>query len=209
MARHTPSVVYWRLVSKTGAMTGRGDIGGWSFGKAECTVRKHLLREEFRVADGDGETLLTTERTVAEGRVTFPFQDADGNAVFRVDSGQTFDIAGEYTLVEAGTDETKLILSQELDFRRHHWTIDRLNGESLAEISARRSITGALNTVVDVLSPFPRTFTVTTPNGDHIGTIAGRLSPRTTYDVRIERPGAVPRTTLTAGVVAVAVLESV
>ncbi|MFH5797511.1 hypothetical protein [Haladaptatus sp. CMAA 1911] len=190
-------------------MTGRGDIGGWSFGETECTVRKHLLREEFRITDADGETLLTTERKVSEGRATFPFRDADENLAFRVNSGQTFDIAGEYALVEAGTDETKLVLSQELDFRRHHWTIDRPDGRTLAELSSRRSISGALNTVVDVFSPFPRTFTVTAPNGEHIGTISGRLSPRTVYDVHIERPGAIPRTTLTAGVIAVAVLESV
>jgi hypothetical protein len=190
-------------------MTGRGDIGGWSFGETTCTVRKHLLREEFRVADTDGETLLTTERKVSEGRATFPFRDADGDLVFRVNSGQIFDVAGEYALVEAGTDETKLVLSQELDFRRHHWTIDRPSGETIAELSSRRSITGALNTVADVFSPFPRTFRVTAPNGERIGTASGRLSPRTVYDVHIERPGAIPRTTLTAGVVAVAVLESV
>ncbi|ODR82434.1 hypothetical protein BG842_18725 [Haladaptatus sp. W1] len=190
-------------------MTGRGDVGGWSFEGRECTVKKHLLREEFRVTDPDGNTLLTTERKVAEGRATFPFQDSEGNAVFRVDSGQTFDIEGEYTLVKSETDEPELVLSRELDFRRHHWTIDRPDGERIAELSSRRGIAGALNTVVDVFSPFPRTFTVTAPNGEHVGTISGRLSPRTAYDVRIERPGAIPRTTLTAGAVAVAVLESV
>lgn len=190
-------------------MTGRRDIGGWSFEPKECVVRKHLLREEFRVTDANGETVLTTERKVAEGKATFPFRDSDGNAVFRVDSGQTYDIAGEYTLVEAGTDDTKLVLSKEFSFRRHDWTIERPNGEKLAELVSRRGVAGALNTVVSVLSPFPRSFSVTAPSGEHVGTISGRFDPRIIHDVTVERPGAVPRTTLTAGAVAVAVLESV
>ncbi len=63
--------------------------------------------------------------------------------------------------------------------------------------------------MMKVISPFPRKFSISAPNGEHIGALKKRLHPRTIYDVSIDRPGAIPRTTLVVGAVAIAVLESV
>lgn len=190
-------------------MTERGAIGGWSFEPKQCTVKRHFLREELWVNDADGETVLSTERGVAGGKATFPFEDSDGNPVFHVDSGQIYDITGDFTVVEAGTEEPRLVLTKEFDLGSRHWTIERPDGETLAELDSRRGVFGALNGVTKLVSPFPRTFSITASNGEHIGALEKRIHPRTIYDVHIDRPGAIPRTTLVVGAVAVAVLEGV
>ncbi|WP_435159486.1 hypothetical protein [Haladaptatus sp. DFWS20] len=187
----------------------RDDIGDLPFGAEAYTVDRSLFRQKFRIADADGNRVLNAERNVAEGKVTFPFRNADDEIVFRISSKQAFDVAGGYVLHEKRADEPTLVLSKELSFRRHHWTIERPEGQELATVTSRRGLVGAVNTVSQMLSPFPQKFSVSGPNGERIGTIAGRFSPRTVYDVRIERPGATPRSALVAGAVAIAVLESV
>ncbi|GAA0248704.1 hypothetical protein GCM10009000_076080 [Halobacterium noricense] len=190
-------------------MPARDEIGDLPFGDEPYTVKRKFLREEFWVSDSDGNRVLDTGRNVSEGMATFPFRDEDGDVAFRVRSKRVFDSAGEYALLVEGADEPLFTLSKELSFRRHYWAVASPDGEELASVTSRRGLIGAVNTVSQMLSPLPQTFSMDAPNGEHIGEIAGRLHPRTVYDVRIERPGATSQAILSAAGVAIAVLESV
>ncbi|SIQ69771.1 hypothetical protein SAMN05421858_0117 [Haladaptatus litoreus] len=187
----------------------RDEVGDLPFGDESYTVKRKFLREEFWVSDSDGSRILDTGRNVSEGMATFPFRDEDDEIVFRVRSKRMFDSTGDYVLLVEGENEPLLTLSKDLSFRRHHWTVAFPDGEEIAEVTSRRGLVGAVNTVSQMLSPLPQTFSIDAPNGEHIGDVAGRLHPRTVYDVRIERPGATSQGVLSAASVAIAVLESV
>nr|WP_233274788.1 hypothetical protein [Haladaptatus cibarius] len=187
----------------------RDEVGDLPFGDEPYTVKRKFLREEFRVSDSDGNRILDTGRNVSEGMATFPFRDEDDEIAFRVRSKRLFDSAGDYVLLVGEGEEPLLTLSKELNFRRHHWTVAFPDSEEIVEVTSRRGLIGAVNTVSQMLSPLPQTFSIDAPNGEHIGEVAGRLHPRTVYDVRIERTRATSQEVLSAAGVAIAVLESV
>ncbi|WP_458185196.1 hypothetical protein [Haladaptatus sp. NG-WS-4] len=137
----------------------------------------------------------------------FPFFDADGNVAFRVKAKNLLDVAGDYVLTEAGSDEPVLVLSKNFTFFHHRWTLKRPDGTVLAEIASRSAVLEALRSVVDVLSFVPHKYSITTPEGDAVGEIAGQFSFRDTYDIRIDEPGAIPNTALVVGAVAIDALE--
>lgn len=188
-------------------LRGGETILGLELDDDEYTVKQSLLRNKYRVYDSEGSLVLQTRQKLLKMKEEFPFSDADGDTVFRVKAKNLLDVAGDYALVDERTDETVLVLTKNFTFFHHKWTLKRPDGEVLATVESRSAVLEALRSLVDVLSFLPHKYDIRSSDGRQVGEIAGRFSLRDVYDIRIDDPGALPRTALVAGAVAIDALE--
>ena len=157
------------------------------------TVEQGLIRNKFRALDDDGEVVLRGKQKMLKLKEEFPFVDADGNEVFEVNAGSMLDVAGDYTLTDAETDEDLVILDNDYSLLQDTWTIRDADTEArLAEINSR----GALTTMARNIVPFggwiPHKYEITDADGEHVGNIDGQLSIRDRYEVTIDDASDVP-----------------
>ena len=157
------------------------------------TVEQGLIRNKFRALDADGNLVLRGKQKMLKLKEQFPFVDADGEEVFEVNAGSMLDVAGDYTLTDAETDEDLVILDNDYSLLQDTWTIRDADTEArLAEINSR----GALTTMARNIVPFggwiPHKYEITDADGEHVGNIDGQLSIRDRYEVTIDDASDVP-----------------
>jgi len=174
----------------------------------EYHVAQSLIRNKFKVTDTDGTLVLRAKQKLFKMKEEFPFVDADGNEVFTVKAEGILDVAGDYTITEAGSGDPIAVLGKEFTLFKHEWTVkDPETNEVWAEIESRSALIQALRGLVSLFALLPHKYTIEAPDGRHIGSIDGKFSIRDRYDIHIDDPGDVPKEALVAAAIAVDALE--
>jgi uncharacterized protein YxjI len=157
------------------------------------TVEQNLIRNKYRAYDSDGEVVLRGKQKLFRLKEEFPFVTADGEDAFTVKAGGIVDIAGNYVIRDAETDEDLVVLDNDFSYFQDTWTVrDAETEEAIAKIDSR----GALVTLVRSVVPFgallPHRYEITDRGGDHVGTIQGELAIKDRYQIEIDDASDVP-----------------
>ena len=169
------------------------DIGGVDLTDSSYTVVQSLIRNKYRATDASGDVVLRGKQKMFKLKEEFPFTDADGNDAFTVKAGGIIDVAGDYALVDAATEEKLVTLDNDYSLLQDTWTVrDAGDERALAKIESR----GALTTIARNVLPFghwiPHKYEITDVDGNHVGTIAGKFSVRDSYEISIDDAEQVP-----------------
>jgi hypothetical protein len=114
------------------------DITGIALDDDSYTVIQGVVRNKYKALDSAGTTVLRGKQELFKLKEKFPFVDADGEAVFTVTASSIIDVAGDYVLSDAATDEPVVILDNDFSMLQDTWTIrDPDTREALAEIDSR------------------------------------------------------------------------
>jgi len=171
------------------------DITGIALDDDSYTVIQGVVRNKYKALDSAGTTVLRGKQELFKLKEKFPFVDADGEAVFTVTASSIIDVAGDYVLSDAATDEPVVILDNDFSMLQDTWTIrDPDTREALAEIDSR----GAGVTLARNLLPFgeliPHKYEITDPQGGHVGSIDGQFTLlKDRYEVTIDDASRVPK----------------
>jgi len=113
------------------------DISGIELDDDSYTVVQGVFRNKYKALDNAGTTVLRGKQELFKLKEKFPFVDADGEEVFQVTASSIIDIAGDYILSDAATDEPVVILDNDFSLLQDTWTIrDPQTREALAEIDS-------------------------------------------------------------------------
>ncbi|MFD1567029.1 LURP-one-related/scramblase family protein [Halolamina litorea] len=157
------------------------------------TVEQGLIRTKFRALDENGEVVLRGKQKMLKLKEQFPFVDENGEDVFEVNAGGILDVAGDYTLTDAVTDEPVVVLDNDYSIMQDTWKIRDADTEAkLAEINSRGALTTLARNVVPFGELIPHKYEITDADGDHVGSIEGQLSLRDRYEVTIDDASDVP-----------------
>lgn len=186
----------------------RYDISGVDLTGDSYTVVQSLVRNKYRATDPDGNVVLRGKQKMLKLKEEFPFVDADGTEVFTVKAGGIVDVAGNYVLTDARTGEDVVILDNDYSILQDTWTIrDAETEAAIARIDSR----GALTTVARNVLPFghwiPHRYEITDADGAHVGTIAGKISLRDTYEITIDDAGTVPKEPVVAAAMVIDAIQ--
>ncbi|PSQ04499.1 hypothetical protein BRC97_10975 [Halobacteriales archaeon QS_6_71_20] len=184
------------------------DIAGLDLTDDSYTVVQSLLRNKYRATDSAGNVVLRGKQKMLKLKEEFPFVDADGEPAFEVRAGGIVDVAGNYVLTDSRTGEDVVVLDNDYSMLQDTWTIRDADTEAaLAEIGSR----GALTTVARNVLPYghwiPHRYEITDADGAHVGTIAGKLSVRDTYEITIDDAGTVPREPVVAAAMVIDAIQ--
>jgi len=183
-------------------------IGGIDLYADEYTVKQSLVRNKYEVYDPDGSLVLKGKQKLFKMKEEFPFQDADGNVVFRVKAEGVFDIAGDYTLVDEATEDPVVVLDKNFTLFKHVWKVRSPEDERLlATIESGSAVVEALRNVSSLFNLIPHSYTIEGPDGQDLGSIEGHFSLRDTYTISLGETGDIPREALVAACVAIDALE--
>jgi len=157
-------------------------------------VTQSVIRNKYVVRDSAGDVVLRGKQKLFKLKEQFPFVTADGEDAFSVNAGGIMDIAGNYTIVDAGTGEDVVVLDENLSLFVEHWTIrDPETGEALATIRSKNKLLSALRHLVSAANLVPNKYEIFDADGVHVGNIDGQFSLRDTYTVSIDDAGTVPK----------------
>jgi uncharacterized protein YxjI len=190
-------------------MAGTYDIAGVELGDDSYTVEQSLIRNKYKATDAAGNVVLRGKQKLMKMKEEFPFTDGDGNDVFTVKAGGIVDVAGNYALIDAETDEELVVLDNDFSIFQDTWTVrDADTGEQLAQIDSR----GALYTVARHYLPLgafiPHKYEITDADGDHVGTIQGHVSIRDRYDITIDDATGVPKEPIVAAAMVIDAIQN-
>ena len=157
------------------------------------TVEQGLIRNKFRALDSRGNVVLRGKQKMLKLKEQFPFVDADGEEVFEVNAGSMLDVAGDYTLTDAETDEDLVILDNDYSLLQDTWTVRDADTEAkLASIDSRGALTTMARNVIPFGELIPPQYEIPDADGEHVGTIDGQVSIRDRYEVTIDDASDVP-----------------
>lgn len=174
----------------------------------EQTGQDKNFRPEYEARDVTGDTIFRCTYNMYEEKDTFPFVNADGDALFTVEASGTWDIAGDYLLTDSCTGENLVVLDNDLSLLQDTWRIrDAEDGSLLAEINSR----GGLVTVGRKLLPLGQfighTFEITDPEGDAVGTIESGFAIHDQYEITISDSSSAPVDAIVAATVVVDAIQ--
>ncbi|AXG06225.1 hypothetical protein DU500_07085 [Haloplanus rubicundus] len=172
------------------------------------TVEQSLVRNKYAASDENGDVVLRAKQKLFKLKEEFPFVDADGDEVFTVKAGGILDVAGNYAIFDAETDERVVVLDNDYSIFQDTWTIrDGETEAALAKITSR----GAAVTLARNLLPFgeliPHKYEITDGQGGHVGRIDGQLSLRDKYDIVVDDAGDVPRDAVVAAAMVIDAIQ--
>ena len=191
------------------ALQDRYDISGIELADDTYTVIQGVFRNKYKAVDAAGQTVLRGKQELFKLKETFPFVDGDGTTVFTVTASSVIDIAGDYVLSDAATDEPVVILDNDFSLLQDTWTIrDPETREALAMIDSR----GAAVTLTRNLLPFgeliPHKYEITDPQGSHVGSIDGQFTLlKDTYEVTIDDASRVPKEPIIAAAMVIDAIQ--
>ena len=177
----------------------------------EYTVKQRLLRNKYRVFDGDGELILRAKQKLFKMKEEFPFTDPDGNAVFEIKAESILDHAGDYTITASGSGDAIAVLDKNWTLLTHKWKVRDPDDERLlAKIESRGALVELLRNlpyVSLVTGMIPHKYTIEDVDGNEIGEIAGQFSLADTYEITVEDSGDADKEALVAAAIAIDALE--
>jgi uncharacterized protein YxjI len=102
------------------------------------TVEQSLIRNKYAAYDSAGELVVRGKQKLLKMKEEFPFVDADGNEVFTVRAGGIVDIAGNYAIFDAETEQRVAILDNDFSVLQDTWTVRDGDTEAvIAHIDSR------------------------------------------------------------------------
>jgi uncharacterized protein YxjI len=172
------------------------------------TVEQSLVRNKYVASDENGDVVLRAKQKLFKLKEEFPFVDADGNEVFTVKAGGILDVAGNYAIFDAETDERVVVLDNDYSIFQDTWTIrDGETEAAMAKITSR----GAAVTLARNLLPFgeliPHKYEITDGDNGHVGRIDGQLSLRDKYDIVVDDASDVPRDAVVAAAMVIDAIQ--
>jgi len=185
------------------------DISGIELRDDSYTVVQGVIRNKYKALDDTGETVLRGKQELFKLKEKFPFVDGDDEEVFTVTASSIIDIAGDYILADAETDDPVVILDNDFSMLQDTWTIrDPETNEALAEITSR----GAAVTLARNLLPFgeviPHKYEITDPQDAHVGDIDGQFTLlKDTYEVTIDDASSVPKEPVVAAAMVIDAIQ--
>jgi uncharacterized protein YxjI len=184
------------------------DIAGIDLRDDEYTVEQALIRNKYAAYDKADNVVLRGKQKMFKMKEEFPFVDADENEVFKVKASGIIDIAGDYVLSDAQTEEEIVILDNDYSIFQDTWTVRDAETEAkLATIDSR----GALVTVARHYLPFggliPHKYEITAQSGDHVGTIEGQIALKDRYDISIDDASEVPKEPIIAAAMVIDAIQ--
>lgn len=185
------------------------DLSGSQY-TVEQTDRDKNFRPEYEARDVTGNTIFRTTYQMYEEKDEFPFIDADGNEICRVKAIDTWNIAGEYLLIDGQTDEELIIFDNDFSLLQDTWRLRDANDRSLlAEINSR----GGLITLARKLLPFGQgiahKYEITDSEGNPVGSIEGEfaLFDFDQYEITLSDTSSVPTEAIVAGAIVIDAIQ--
>lgn len=184
-----------------------GSLSRIDFPDNRYVVKQKAVRNAYKVYNSADEEVLRTKQKLFKMKEEFPFTDPDGNPVFNIKAENIMDIAGDYALTDAETDEKIAVLSKEFSILVHKWTIDNADGERIASIESRGKIIGLLRGLSDIFDLLPHRYTVEDSQGNQIGSIKQSFTLlRDKYEIDINEDAG-NRESILAAAIAIDALE--
>lgn len=185
------------------------DISGIDLADDHYVVEQSLIRNKYRAKDDGGDVVLRGKQKLFKLKEKFPFVDGDGEAVFTVDATGMLDVAGNYVLSDAQTEEELVVLDNDFSIFQDTWRIrDADDGTKLAELNSR----GAVYTLARHYVPFggliPHRYEITDASGGHVGTIESQITVRDRYDVTIDDASSVPKEPVVAAAMVIDAIQA-
>ena len=172
-------------------------------------VKQSVIRNKYVVRDSAGSVVLRGKQKLFKLKEEFPFVTGDGDDAFNVKAGGIMDIAGNYTITDAGTGEAVVVLDEDLSLFVENWTIrDPDTGEVLATIRSKNKLLSALRHLVSLANLVPNKYEIFDSDGAHVGNIDGAFSLRDAYTVSIDDASTVPKEAVLAAACILDALEN-
>ncbi|WP_254537163.1 LURP-one-related/scramblase family protein [Halomarina litorea] len=189
-------------------MSGTQDvIGGLDLSADDYVIKQSLVRSKYAVTDGDGNPVLKGKKKRFKIKEEFPFTNPQGDVVFRIKARNILDVAGNYELVDEESGEPFAVIEKEYTLFKHVYNIRDPDGRMLARIESESAVVMALKSFSDIVSILPHSYSITGPDGEHIGSISERLSLRDIFDVHVGDTGDAPREAIVAAAITIDALE--
>lgn len=174
-------------------------------------VVQSLIRNRYKAYDENGDLILQGKQKLFKLKEEFPFMDADGNVVFTVTAGGILDVAGDYTLVDAGTDEPVALLDRNWTLLTDKWKVRDPDTEAkVAEITSKSlffSLLRRLPYLGFIFQFLPHKYDITATDGSTIGTIDGQFSLKDRYLIELKETVDAPRETIVAAAMVIDAIE--
>ncbi|WP_226008260.1 LURP-one-related/scramblase family protein [Natrinema salinisoli] len=172
-------------------------------------VKQSAIRNKYVVRDSTGEVVLRGKQKMFKMKEEFPFVTGDDEDAFTVKAGGIMDVAGNYTITDAGTGEEVIVLDEDYSLFVENWTIrDPDTGEALATIQSKSKPLSALRHLVSVANFIPNKYEIFDADGDHVGDIEGKFSLRDSYTVSIDDASDIPKEAVIASACILDALEN-
>ncbi|WP_122091171.1 LURP-one-related/scramblase family protein [Halalkalicoccus subterraneus] len=172
-------------------------------------VTQSSIRNKYVVRDSTGNVVLRGKQKMFKMKEEFPFVTGDGEDAFTVKAGGIMDVAGNYTITDAGTGEEVVVLDEDYSLFAENWTIrDPDTGAVLATIQSKSKPFSALRHFVSVANLIPNKYEIFDADGDHVGDIEGQFSLRDTYTVSIDDASDIPKEAVIASACILDALEN-
>jgi uncharacterized protein YxjI len=189
-------------------VTGEYDISRLRLDGDSYTVEQSLVRNKYKAMDEAGTVVLRGKQKMFKMKEEFPFTDGDGTDVFSVKAGGIMDVAGNYTLFDAETDEAVVVLDNDFSIFQDTWRVRDPDTEALlATIESR----GALVTLARNNLPFgqliPHKYEITDADGDHVGNIDGQFSLKDRYEITVDDATDVPKEAVVAAAMVIDAIQ--
>ncbi|QSW99041.1 LURP-one-related/scramblase family protein [Haloterrigena alkaliphila] len=195
--------------SPTGPGSDAYDISTVDLDDDRYEVKQSAIRNKYVVRDSAADVVLRGKQKLFKLKEEFPFVTGDGEDAFTVKAGGIMDVAGNYTITDAGTDEEVVVLDEDYSLFAENWTIrDPDTEESLATIRSKSKLLSALRHLVSVANLVPNKYEIFDADGDHVGDIEGKFSLRDAYTVSIDDASDVPKEAVIASACILDALEN-
>lgn len=172
-------------------------------------IEQSLIRNKYKLTDKDGEVVLRGKQGMFRMKEKFPFVNGDGEEAFTVKAQGIMDVAGNYTLSDAVSDEPVVVLDEDLTFLSENWRIrDPETEEILASIRSKNKVISALRHLSNLANIAPNKYEIFDANDEKVGEVAGELSLKDTYKVTVDKSSDVPREAVMAVACVIDALEN-
>jgi uncharacterized protein YxjI len=188
---------------------GTQQISGLDLTGNEYRVEQSLIRSKYKAMDSAGNTILRGKQKMFKMKEEFPFKDPQGNEVLRVKASGIVDVAGDYVLSDARTDEELIILDNDFSILQDVWKIrDAATEAKLAEITSRGAAVMLARHYIPFGALIPHKYEITDAAGNHVGNINGQLSFRDKYDITIDDASNVPKESIVAAAMVIDAIQN-
>lgn len=173
----------------------------------EQTGTDENMRPEYEATNEAGEVVFEATYEMYQANDSVSFVDADGAELFTVTAAGTLDIAGDYVLTDAHTEDDLLILDNDFSLGQDSWRIrDPEDRSLLAELSSR----GGAVTLARKLLPFGgwlgHEYEITDSAGEAVGSAESGFAVFDEYEITIADTSSVPMVGIVA---ALAVIDGI
>jgi uncharacterized protein YxjI len=191
-------------------MTDVPSLSGIDLDDSQYTVEQSLIRNKYAAYDDAGNVVLRGKQKLFKMKEEFPFVDGEGNDVFTVKAGGIIDVAGNYALIDAETDEEVVVLDNDFSVFRDNWTVrEPDSGAEIATITSRGAFITLARSFVPVVGPLiPHKYEITDADGTHVGNIDGQLSLKDRYEIVIDDASDVPTDAVVAAAMVIDAIQN-